>query len=136
MLHEACTFRNDQQVTVAQRSAQASMSAHEPQKVSTNPALLSSTFSLFPPSSSRAQQPSEVLVHDERDARPGQDAHQVGAQPSVESAHAFLGKRTPDARPDCGVQMSRGIVLSSSTQRRRVGSAQQEIPTWMRDRTT
>ena len=82
-------------------------------QVSAHPAFLDRTFPLLPSNCGRAQEPSEVLVHNERDACPRQNSHQVGAQPSVKSAKPFLGKGALDASSYCGVQMSRRIVLLS-----------------------
>ena len=59
------------------------------------------------PRSSALEQPGNVLVHDERDARPGEHAHEVRGQAAVEPREALVRPRMRDRRRDRAVVRAR-----------------------------
>lgn len=58
---------------------------------------------LIPPHRDHPEQPRNILIHDERDARPRQDAHEVRPEPAVEARHALARERPADAGADVRV---------------------------------
>lgn len=61
------------------------------------------------------EQPGDIFVHDERDARPGEHAHEVRTQAAIEPCEALVRPRMRDRRRDGAMVRARQrrVVLRS-----------------------
>jgi hypothetical protein len=61
---------------------------------------LAATPARLSPRGSALEQPGNIFVHDERDARPGEHAHEVRSQAAIEPREALVRPRMRDRRRD------------------------------------
>jgi len=69
----------------------------------------------FSPGRSSLEQPRDILIHDERHARPRQDTDEVGCQTTVERSYASFGICPFGASGNVGIQVCCGVVLFGVT---------------------